>query len=155
MNGYRDHHDVNGILTEQQVKQALEAMAARTNAAPPCLDQDTIASLADGTLDATAWEVVLPHLAACGACRAAVASVARALADPGVAREISAVRGVPRRWTARIVLPLAAAAALAIILARPRPDIDQPLHRAPTITAGAAPAAVAPVGPVARAGALR
>jgi len=155
MNAFQGNDDVNGVLSVERLRQAMAAMARRAEATPACLDEGTIARLADGTLDAGARAAALPHLAACAACRTSVASVARALADPDVAREVAAVRGVLRRRVYRILVPLAAAAALAVILARPLPDVDQTLHRAPTITAGAAPAAVAPVGRVAGASALR
>jgi anti-sigma factor RsiW len=64
---------------------------------PACLSDDTIAALADGVLDAARRAVAVPHLATCARCRAAVASVARALADPAVAREVSALHHATRR----------------------------------------------------------
>lgn len=121
---------------------------------PECLDNDTIAALAEGSLDATVRAAVLPHLAACARCRGAVASVARALADPSVAREIQAAQGGGRRRRYRVVLPLAAAAAVLLVLAWPqRTDNGGPPHRAPPTTP--APVLVSPIGAVAQASVLQ
>lgn len=122
---------------------------------PECLDDDTLAALADGTLDAAARAAVLPHLAGCARCRRAVGSVARALGDFGVAREVGAVEGAGRRRFYRVVLPLAAAATLLLVLAWPRlADDGRPGHRGPPITA-AAPVPVSPIGAVADASVLQ
>ena len=124
---------------------------------PDCVDDDTIAALAEGSLDAEDHAALLPHVAACARCRSMVASVARALSDPVVAREIRAVEGRHRpsgtrrrvRWIGRIAG--AAAAAALVLLAWPQqPDEPQP-HRAPPITLAPAPEAIRPVGPVAEA----
>ncbi|MBI3982318.1 MAG: hypothetical protein HY337_05360 [Gemmatimonadetes bacterium] len=147
--------DVIDLPFLQRLRQAFVTTARPAEATPQCLDDDTIAALAEGTLDAEARAAALPHLAGCAACRVAVASVSRALSDPSVAREIKPRTRLLRRGFYRIALPLAAAAALVLILARPRPDIDQTLHRAPTITAGVSPTPVAPVGRVATATSLR
>jgi hypothetical protein len=121
---------------------------------PECLDDDTLAALAEGSLDASARPVALAHLAECPRCRGVVASVARALADTKVSREVGAAEGRGRRFY-RVALPAAAAAAL-IILALPRPSGDGELaHRGPTITASTAPEPVSPVGAVAEPRSLR
>lgn len=138
--------------------QALRGGEIRTDApTAACLDDDAVAALAEGSLDAASRSAMLPHLAACPRCRRAVASVARALADSSVAREITAAEGGGRRRFYRVALiALPAAAALVLLLARPwTPDQGAPLHRAPTITAGAGPTLVSPVGAVADARALR
>ena len=147
--------DVNGLQNLEQVRQALGAMPRSVEPSLECLDDDTIAALAEGTLGVEARSASLPHLASCPVCRGAVASVARALADPPVAREAAGRRRFGGRQLQRIILPLAAAAALVLFLARPRPEPDQTLHRAPTITAGATPVPVAPVGRVAAVTGLR
>ena len=124
---------------------------------PQCLDDDTLAALAEGRLGPEARDTALAHVAGCDRCRRVVASVARAIADPEVAREVRAVElaGRPRvrRFTA-VGLGVAAAAAL-VLLAWPS-RIEDPLssHRARPITAAAAPEAVRPVGTVAEAGSL-
>jgi hypothetical protein len=123
---------------------------------PECLDDDTLAALAEGTIAPTTRTAVLPHLAVCPRCRGAVASVAHALADSGVAREVVGVEGGGRRRFYRLALPIAAAAVLLLVLVWPRPVDDGGLpHRAPPITAAAAPVPVSPVGAVAVAGALQ
>jgi len=95
---------------------------------PACLDDETIAALADGTLNPQLRASVVSHVAACARCRGALASVARALADPAVARELSAAGGGRRSY--RIIVPLAAAAALLLLLWSPADD-RQSVHRGP------------------------
>ena len=114
-----------------------------------CLDDDTIAALADGTLSADARAAALPHVARCVRCRMVVASVARALNDSSVQREIGTHGGSRwRRWYHVAIPAVAAAALLLLVLPRKVPD-SPPVHRAPTITASAAPVALAPLGAVA------
>jgi len=137
------------------VRRTLRARARGSALTPECLDDDTIAALADGTIAPTTRAAAVPHLAGCPRCRNAVASVTRALADSGVAREIVSVEGGRRRFY-RIALPVAAAAALLLVLVWPRPVDDGGLpHRAPPITASAAPVPLSPIGTVADAGVLR
>lgn len=137
-------------------RHALEARAAAESLAPghDCLDDDTIAALAEGALVAGSREIALAHVAGCGYCRAAVASVARCLGDPVVAREVAAAEPARGRrgWhrVVGVVLPLAAAAMLLLVVrSRPLNEVptDSP-HRAPTITGAPAPAAAWPVGTV-------
>lgn len=122
---------------------------------PDCLDLHLLAMLAEGRLPPDARAVALGHLAECGACSAAVASLTRALADPMVAREAAA----QERWRSgrflRFALP-AAAAALLVVSAWPRGERDSgSSHRGPTITAAPAPVPIAPAGVVAGPSALR
>lgn len=122
-----------------------------------CLDDDLLAALAEGSLDPESRARVLPHLARCGRCRSAVASLARALADRAVSREVRAAEAPPSplgsRWWRPLAIP-AAAAALFLLIAYPaglfrnRPD---PVHRAPVLANGTTPSALAPVGAVASA----
>src|SRR3989441_11963336 len=91
---------------------------------PHCLDADTLAALADGTLDAARRGRALGHVATCALCRRAVASVAEALADGPITHEVEIVEGRRRRLRGqllRVVTPLAAAAALVLLLL-PRHD---------------------------------
>lgn len=134
-------------------------LAARPRPAEPtpeCLDEDAMAALAEGMLAGEAHTAAVAHLAGCASCRTVVASVARALADPVVAREVSRVEGGRSRWLYRMALPLAAAAAVVLLIARPRmPDEGPSIHRAPTITAASAPTPASPVGVVSDARVLR
>lgn len=125
-----------------------------TEATPQCLDDETIAALAEGTRDPALRGAALPHLAGCARCRTAVASVARALADPAVARAVTTLGGGHRR-ALTIAIPIAAAAVL-LVVALPRAGGDRSTaHRAPTISAISSPALLSPVGVVAAAAMLR
>lgn len=140
------------------LRQTLELHPTRSaeSSGLECLEDETIAALAEGTIDATARAAALPHLASCSSCRAAVASVARALADPSVAREVAALKGAGLRRFYRIALPVAAAAVLLMMVSPLRErDVGREPHRAPTITATQAPVLVSPVGAVADAKLLR
>jgi len=66
-------------------------------AKPDCLDEHTVAALADGTLDADGRGRALAHVATCALCRRAVASVAEALAAGPITHEIEIVEGRRRR----------------------------------------------------------
>jgi len=136
------------------LRDALGATPAPEARTPDCLDDDTVAALAAGTLDAAARARALAHLAACARCRHAVASVARALSDPAVAREVTAAERRGRRLPYGLALS-AAAAAILLLLAGPRLlDLGRPVHRAPPLTA-AVPVPASPVGVVADADTLR
>jgi hypothetical protein len=133
------------------LRHARAAPGPADSPAADCLDDDTLGALAEGTLGLEARSAALPHLAACARCRAGVASLARALADPDVAREVTALAAAPRgRWR-RFAVPAAAAAILFVLLGpldvlrRERSDV----HRAPTITNGSLPSALTPQGAVA------
>ena len=128
---------------------------ASTRETPECLDDATLAALAEGALDAGARAAVMPHLATCARCRGVVASVARSLSDSGLAREVAAVEGRGRRGWVRIGLP-AAAAAILLAVAVPRwVDDMRAGHRGPPVPGALAPHPVAPVGTVADAAAFR
>lgn len=139
---------------EELLRLALWGSGEVSVAGPSCLDDAIIAGLAGGDLGTAGRASALRHVAECPQCRTAVASVARALGSPKVAREVRVVETGRRRWT-RLVVPTAAAAAVLLLLSWPRlTEEPEPLHRAPTITAGAAPAPMAPLGTVIGARAL-
>jgi len=142
-----------------QIAQVRAVRAGGLDAATAdCLDDDTIAALADGGMEGRERDGALAHLARCARCRRVVASVARALVDSDVALEVRSVEQAGRRRTKRLLgraaAGLAAAAAL-VLLVRIRYREAAPPHRAAPITAAPAPDAVAPVGPVADARMLR
>ena len=139
------------------MRALLRAAAAPPGAAgPECVDEETIAAMAEGRLETAARNAVARHLAACARCRIAVVSVVRGIAEPAVAREIAAIERRPRRRITRFIVPIAAAAALVIFFVQPRRsrDVDAE-HRAPTFTSAIAPVPLAPVAAMAHVHALR
>lgn len=154
---------VNGPDQAEWLRRALAPHARGDHpSTPDCLDEDTLTALAEGTLDAETHTAVTPHVASCPRCRHLVASVARAIADPDVAKEIRALvgdaaEGSRRRRVQRTgwIAAGVAAASVLLLLAWP-PPLDEPLpHRALPMTAAPAPEAVSPVGTVAEARSLR
>jgi|SRR5689334_7368726 len=123
-------------------------------AKPDCLDEHTVAALAEGSLGAESRGRALAHVATCALCRRAVASVAEALAAGPITREIEIVEGRRRRVGSllRIVAPLAAAAAVLVLLRSPTDD-RLPGHRGPP--PATAPTPRSPVGMVASVDDLR
>lgn len=124
-------------------------------ARPDCLNDDTIAALAEGTLGGEARARALIHMATCVFCRHSVASLTSALADGPITHEIEAVERRSRShrmlW---FTLPLAAAAAVLVVLFQ-RENADQlgiPILRdsVGSDTAAHAPILIAPRTAVAR-----
>lgn len=116
--------------------------AAETDPTPDCLGETELAAVVDGALDPAVRPGILAHLAGCARCRRIVASVARAVAAPGVA---ATTRGSTpfRIRVAWIALPAAAAAALFLFLrpaSGPRATLD---HRG-----GGDDTAAIPLGPI-------
>ena len=120
-----------------------------------CVDHDTLAALAEGRLAEEERVEALAHVASCARCRGLVASVARALADPRVSREVRAVERRPGRLVGGWAAGIAAAAAAILLMVMPAQEREPPSHRAPPITAASAPEAVRPSGSVADASSLR
>ena len=137
----------------EELWRVLDTRVRSETQTPDCLSDDMIAALADGSLTPKLRADILPHVGSCPRCRAAVASVARALADPTVARELSvSARG--RRWY-RLALPLAAAAVLLLLLSSPGDD-RLPVHRgSPPPPPATTPIPRSPVGAVAAVNELR
>ena len=120
-------------------------------AKPDCLDEHTVAALADGALDAERRRRALAHVATCAHCRRAVASVAAALADGPITHEIDVVEGRRRGRgpLLRIAVPLAAAATVLLFLWSPGNE-RAPGHRGPPAPPPATtPVPRSPVGVVA------
>lgn len=88
-----------------------------------CLDDGTIAELADGMLPPHARPAALQHLAHCAFCRRSVASVSEMLDEQAITREIDALAGRGRRWRIlAVTVPLAAAATVLVLLWAPSND---------------------------------
>ena len=141
-------------MTSPNPESLLRHAARReAGATARCLDDGTIASLVEGTIDDATRAAALPHLAECARCRGAVASISRALTDPLIAREVSTRSRA--RWRVLAMAIPAAAAAVILLFAVPQRGDDGSSHRAPTITAVSSPVPMSPVGLVAGAESLR
>jgi hypothetical protein len=130
----------------------LTASPARSDRGPSCLSDAVIAALAEASIDPAKRAKALPHISTCDACRTAVLSVSRALADREVADELSAVDAMPRRlYFSALPWAAAAAAAVALFVVWSGSDAPDAMHRAPssTTTAGV-PVPAAPIGIVDR-----
>lgn len=131
----------------EAVRRTLRSGATDGRPGPECLDDDLLGALADGSLDAGATDDGLRHLASCAHCRRVVASLAAALDDPSVLAAAERGSRTARRWS-RFVIPVAAAAALAITVLGRYAGGDGPsvMHRAPAVTPLIRPEAISPVG---------
>ena len=136
-------------LIRRQLAPAFRALAAGAERGPECLDEITLAALADGTLELRMRADALPHLATCAHCRAVVASLTRLLSDPAVRTSAPGPAEQPSRRFARLAVPLAAAAILLVVFALPRRGEDVPPPHRGTPTTATTPMLVAPVGLVA------
>ena len=113
--------------------------AAATAASPACLDADTLAAWADGTLRAADRAAAESHAASCARCQAMLAAMALT-APPAAARHWW--RPATYKW----LVPLAAAAAAAVLwVAIPSPPVLPQTAAPPApFIATAAPAASEP-----------
>ena len=136
----------------EELLRVLDTRVLSDTVTPDCPSDDMIAALADGSLAPDTRASVLPHVASCSRCRSAVASIARALADPAVARELSAPS--PRRWY-RIAVPLTAAAVLLLLLVSPADDRSSTHRGSPPPPPATTPVPRSPVGTVAGVDELR
>jgi hypothetical protein len=144
------------MMTDESFEELWRVLDTRVRSetpTPACLQDDMLAALADGSLAPDLRASVLPHVASCPRCRGAVAAIARALADPAVARELAVAPG--RRRPYRLVVPLAAAAVLLLLLSSPGDDRSI-VHRGPPPPPPATtPVPRSPVGVVATVNELR
>ncbi len=120
-----------------------------------CLDDLTVAALAEGTLDATVQQPALDHLLICTECRQRVAEVSRLLRDETVAADLQTVEialaGSSRGKWLRVASGLAAAAVLVLFVRTVGgPRVSEPVHREEPITLISAPILLQPTGTVAR-----
>jgi hypothetical protein len=128
----------------ETVLVTLRAGDSAGDATPECLDEELLAAVVDGSLDAEVRDKALHHLATCGYCRRAVASLASALNDPAVAAAVRRGSGSVRRWS-RLAIPAAAAAVLAIAVLG-HYEAGPLKHRGAPITQATQPEAISPLG---------
>lgn len=141
---------------DERLRRVLLLAAREAPRGPDCLSDDLLAALAEGSLEERNRPAALRHIAECAFCRSAVASVARAMADSAVTREVGRLDRTGRKHFLRIAVPAVAAAAVIVLISWPPPPGGPEFaHRAPTIAAGTAPAPVAPVGAVAQGSVFR
>lgn len=132
----------------------LQSTANRRPSRDGCLDEIGLAELVEGRAEPASRKRYVAHLAACGHCREQLASLAELLADQSVnvaRRHLVPVRG----RTAAVGGLLAVAATTVLVLGWPRFAVEPLPHRAPTITATAAPLPISPIGAVASAASLQ
>jgi hypothetical protein len=166
---------VNGcsacLAETQRISEAAGALRSVASVGGPrtgqCLDEFTVAALADGDLSGAARADVIAHLAVCPRCREQVVSVVRILRDPSVGAALTprearrGARRAPRAWMSRrrwitgasALTGLAAAAVLVVLL---RPDDPgraievapptTPVHRDQAITLTRGPRPINPTG---------
>lgn len=137
----------------EELRRVLDTRVRSETSTPDCLPDELIAALAEGALAPDARAAVLPHVASCARCRGAVASVARALADPAINRELSSAPDGRRRY--RIAVSLAAAAVLLLVLSSPGDDRSSEHRGPPPPPSATTPAPRAPIGTVAAVNELR
>ena len=143
-------------------EQALAISVAAPTVSGSCLDDLSIAELADGVLDDTDRSRVITHLSRCKRCMAKVASVVAALAAAPVGTEVRRLESQgkgPRRWLIPVgsAATIAAVAAVAMFILVPSENdfsIGAPAHRDPTVTATILPVTIFPEGDVPVADAL-
>ncbi|MEO5826346.1 MAG: tetratricopeptide repeat protein, partial [Gemmatimonadales bacterium] len=115
-----------------------------------CLDDVTLAAVADGALRGTELTAAHAHLASCSYCRRQLAAVGVLMADPAVAATIpdAGSRSPSARRLGRTAALVTAIAAALILVVLPARSPDSTVHREPTLAASAAPIPIAPLGRV-------
>lgn len=137
---------------------AFEANALRLSASRGrsvsrrCLDDESIAAFAEGTISSSDRAIAVTHLATCAHCREEVASVARLLEDPAVKSVIEIIPEISgRRHWGRLIggtVVVGALAAGLVFMLVPMSKVTQPRYREESVTGAAAPRLVAPVSVV-------
>lgn len=115
-----------------------------------CLDAESIAALADGSLDVTSASAAFAHLLTCPQCCRDVASTARLLEDANVRGELDrlASRGRRRkRLIGGVSLGAAAAAVLLVLFGRAALyKVAKQTFREESLTGATAPRLISPIG---------
>lgn len=141
---------------------ALRFVAGRGDHTEECLDEESIAALAEGSIDVTGAPATFAHVFACERCARELASAARLLDDPEVRRELGprSVHGTRARARRQYLIgsvSVAAAAALLVLVLRPTPssNVSKAVYREESVTAAAAPVLISPIGIAAAADTFR
>ena len=150
----------------REVAGALQYSGPRRPETDDCLDEMTIAMVAEQSLEMSDNPAIIGHLAGCAKCREQLASVAGLLRNESVAAEIRMVDASNALPVTRRGLRFAGAGALTAIAAaavfmvggsRDRASVTQPrlavvdtqAHREPGMTTTVAPSLIAPIGAIA------
>lgn len=152
-------------MSIREVAGALQSAGAAAAETEDCLDEMTVARIAEQGVELSEHPELIAHLAGCANCREQVGSVARLLRDASVAAEVERVDSAPpapraRRWIivgAGAFAAIAAAATFMVVGSGDGTNVNQPLiaavdgdaHREPSMTTTVAPSLIAPVGAVA------
>ena len=153
----------------REVSEMLQSSGADEVGPGDCLDDMTVAIVAEQGVNVSERVRLIGHLAACARCREQVASVARLLRAPAVAAEIRrhdvSALGVARwRHIAGAGTLAALAASLVLMVGvddrasvtRPSASLgEEPAHREQSVTTTIAPSVIAPIGAVAAADTFR
>ena len=148
------HPDETQLRTLAFEANALRLSASRARSVSRrCLDEESIAAFAEGTISSADKSRVVTHLATCGHCCEEVASVARLLEAPTVTRAIGTIPEVPgtRHWGRLIggTLVAGALAAGTVFMLLPALSKDaRSRYREESVTGVAAPRLLAPLGVV-------
>jgi hypothetical protein len=149
-----------GVARAQESVSALRATAG-TGAAPgPCIDELTVAVLAEGRATPGEQRAAAAHLATCARCRRDLTGLQRLMVDPRIAHEVDGLtqRAPSRRWRISGGVGLGVAAVLVVMLVRVQSGPHtrgEDRRRDETTIAEAGPRLLTPVGPVGEAGVLR
>jgi hypothetical protein len=135
------------------IRHEATGVSARTDY---CLDQLTIAALADGEIEPEDRKTALEHLANCAYCCDQLSGLVRLLEAPQVKVELARLDQAPdRRRLRRIVgagsvVAAAAAVFLLVVTERGQQPATDETHRAAPLTLASPPVALAPVGEAVR-----
>ena len=150
----------------REVAGVLQSSGVPAAETEDCLDEMTVAMVAEQSVEMSDHPAIIAHLADCAKCREQVASVAHLLRNESVAAEIGIVDASNAAPVTRRGLRFAGAGALTAIAAaavfmvggfRDRASETQPRiamvgaqpHREPSMTTTVAPSLIAPLGAIA------
>jgi hypothetical protein len=150
------------ILELREIASALQASAQPSPKSGDCLDEMSVARLAEQGATSAELHAHIAHLATCATCRETLASVTVLLLDPAVAAEAARTTGhvvapAMRRWRVAGVGVIAAAAAAVVLMVagpargsrgadRSTVAVGAETHREQGMTTTVAPTLIAPTG---------